>query len=383
VVVAATTLAGCGGSVSGAPIPVTASPAGDAAESVLDTGGYPTTRASPPGTAGSVSHGRILEGQRMANYVVVPSDVDAGLVRAIPQNTSVLKAVDELPDSLSAEPSQHFVVGFSTARHSAGPRSALLINIVLRFTDPAMAFAAADDMAAQYARTLGGPPPGVVSIPGHANALAFGSAGGDSAGVHSVTAHGSYVLYQFARSDGLDNARSLVGRTLDLQEPSIDRFVPVDPSRFGDLPADPTGLLSRTLPLEPDTPSGGIRVYQAGAALHYEDNPARSAALFAAAGVTAISIGKATVFRAADAAGAQRVTDALSSEGRDGGYRPVRGVDGLSAARCFDGGRDGDVSPRRFYCVGAVGQYAFEVFSAQEHDAHQQLAAQYRILAGR
>jgi hypothetical protein len=346
----------------------------------LDTGSYPVTPSKPPSTAGSVSNGRLLEGQRMANYVVVPTAVDPALARTVPQNTSVLETSDDLPESLPNDVAQRFVVGFSTGRQSAGPPSQVLINMVLRFTDPAAADAAARDMAAQYWYGDGSQPPAAVSIPGHRSAVASGSDNGDDADVESVSAHGPYVLYQYALSDGLDGASALVAKTLDLQEPLIDRFAPVDPSKFADLPVDDTGLMSRTLPVAADAPFSGIHVYLPAAALHFRTDPIASEKLFAATNVQAISMGRTTVFETADAQGAQRVAADLVTEFEGRGYHGATGVTGLPVARCFDGGRDGDSSPRRFFCVGYVDRYAFAAFSNQERDAHQQLAAQYLML---
>ena len=369
--------------MAGAPFVVAASTTGDVGAAALDTGNYPITPTPTLGTAGSATYGRILEGYRMANYVVVPNQVDPGLLRARPQNTFVLRSADDLPDPLPPEQPQHFVVGFSTARSSAGPRSQVLINVVLRFTDAAAAGDAASAMAAYYSGVGVSRSTVTVWIPGHPNTSAFQSEADDGAALSSVTARGSYVLYQYAVSDGLDKASTLVAKTLDVQEPMIDRFVPVDSSRLADLPADPTGLMRRTLPMGPtDAPFNHIRVYQAAAALHVMPNPSSSAALFTAAGVDAVSLGKTTVIEAANSVGAQRIADTLAASRENSGYHPAAGGIGLASARCFDGGRDGDTSPRRFYCVGLASRYAFEVFSDQERDAHQQVAAQYRILTG-
>ena len=343
---------------------------------LLDTGAYPTTASSPPSKAGTEWFGRVLEGHRMANYVVVPSQVDPRLTRAIPQNTNTLQNAGDLPVPLDEDDSKDFVVGFSTARSSAARQ--VLINIVLRFTAPAAAADVAADTAALYARTTGTSHGGTVSIPRRPPTLAFASETAEGAELHSVTPHGPYVLFQYARSkQGVSDAITLVSKTLDMQEPLIDQFVPDDPSRFADLPTDETGMLSRTLP-DPGLPTGGF-VYQPRAALHFQDDSAKAASMFAASGVLAVSAGKSTVYEAADPAKAQGLADSFAADRHDNGYRPAAAVNGLPA-RCFDGGRDNDASPRNFYCTGSAGRYAYEIFSTDQVDAHRQVAAQYRLL---
>lgn len=343
---------------------------------LLDTGAYPTTASSPPGTAGPGWLGRVLEGHRMANYVVVPSQVDPRLTRAIPQNTNTLQTADDLPAPLDEDDRKAFIVGFSTARSSAARQ--VLINIVLRFTTAAAAADVAGDTAALYARTTGTPHGGTVSIPGGRLTLAFASETAEGAELHSVTPHGPYVLFQYARSkQGVNDAITLVSKTLDMQEPLIDQFVPDDPSRFADLPTDETGLLSRTLP-DPDVPAGGF-VYQPRAALHFQDDSAKAATMFAASGVLAVSAGKSTVYEAADPSTAQGLADSFAADRHNDGYRPAAPVNGLPV-RCFDGGRDNGASPRNFYCIGSARRYVYEIFSTDQVDAHRQVAAQYRLL---
>ncbi|HME49356.1 DUF7373 family lipoprotein [Mycobacterium sp.] len=345
---------------------------------VADAGRYPTTPGPPPGRAGTDSYGRVLEGLRMAEYVVVPSQVDPALTRAIPQNTNTLRTGDELPDPLDADDKQNFVVGFSTARSSAADQ--VLLNIVLRFTSAAAAADVAQDTADLHARTA---QRATIPIPRHSATLAFGSETAQGAELHSITAHGPYVFLQYARSkQGVRGAVTLVSGTLDLQEPLIDQFVPDDPSRFADLSTDDTGLLRRTLPLAPqdaDLPARGWDL-QPRAALHFQEDSAKAAPLFAVTGVVAVAAGKSTVYEAADRFGAERLAERLAADRRGDGYRPAAAVSEVPAARCFGGGRDDDASPRNFYCAGSAGRYAYEIFSSDQVDAHRQVAAQYRLL---
>jgi hypothetical protein len=221
-----------------------------------------------------------------------------------------------------------------------------------------------------------------IQIPGHPQAVAVRVDNGGATTVSSLTAHGPYVLYEGAQSSsGADAATALVASALDLQEPRIDQFTPTDPSRLADLLVDRTGLLARTLPFATNhSPANGVAVYTPRAALHFEDDPARMAALFQAANIESVSVSKARVYQSADPAGARRVADALAANASDSGYRTASGPPSLAAARCFDGGHGPYEVPRRFYCVAVADRYAFEVFSDRERDAHQHIAAQYRML---
>jgi hypothetical protein len=375
---------GCGGTVAGSPVPAVVGGEHTAAVNIasLDTGPYPTRARKPLGTAGSSSRGRILEGQRMANDVVMPYEVDPTLRRAIPQSTSTLDSARELPASLGGAAAAHgFLVGFSTGRRSVSPGGEVLINIVLRFPDPGAAVQAAADMAATEGSGQPRTPADVVPIPDHPTAIGFRSGTGTAAGVTSFAPHGSYVFYDYAQSgDGPDSAAALIGKVIALQQPRIDQFSPTDPSKFAEIPIDSTGLLVRTLPLTADSASPDGAVYFPRAALHFQDEPDVAAATFDAAGVQAVAVSRTRIYQAGDAAGAARVADTLAGDARDNGYRPAGAVPGLPSARCFDGSRDPGSSPRRFYCVGVEDRYAYEVFSEHEHDAHQQVAAQYRLL---
>jgi hypothetical protein len=381
-----TLIGGCSASIAGVPVAsFDPKPVASASDVLPDTGAYPTVPGPPAGRAGSEEYGRHLEGQRMANYVVVPSEVDPTLTIAIPQNTFTVTSPDGLPDPLDADDAKDFVVGYSTARSSLGHD--VLINMVVRFTNPATAADAAEDMAALYASDSGSPATGNVSIPRHPGTRAFMSPDGGAAELHTASAHGPYVLIQFVQSnDGDGAATALVARTLDLQEPLIDRFVADDPTHLADLPADTTGLLSRTLRKDPRySPYPGVWVLGPRAALHGQDNPVKAAAAFADAGVQAVSTGKSTVYQTADAHGAQRLADGLIAEGLADGYEPALAIGGVPTARCLYDGRDGDAddSPRQFYCVGTADRYAFEVYSDQGSDAGQEMAAQYLLLTAR
>jgi hypothetical protein len=94
---------------------------------LLHPGNYPTKRLDPMGTAGGRGH--IVESQRMAEYVVLPSDVDTsmtkqgnlnGLGTALPLPTAGL--IDEFVTSGTQKilESHNYVAGFAARFGSPG-----------------------------------------------------------------------------------------------------------------------------------------------------------------------------------------------------------------------------------------------------------------------
>lgn len=380
-------IAGCTSTVAGSAVKATGgSTVGGTNSSRLDPGNYPAKPGSPYGNANSPGVGAVIDAHRMAANVVVPDEVDPALTKPSWFNTGTLG----MPDLISIDiPSpgpeiaaaHHVLFGFSTCRVSAGPADQeMLINVVLRFPDPAAAVAAATELAARVPPPAPGHP---VPIPNYPAALAAAYDAQDFHAVASFVPRGPYLLYQYAQSpQGPDAAVRLVATTLDLQGPRIDAFVPTDPAHFPDLPIDSTGFLNRVVP--PDKGANGTAdsgTYQAQAALHFEAD-AKARQLFAAAGIDAVAILRTTVYRARDAASAQQMAEmAAADTGVQPGAKPDVGVPGVPSAKCFEMGQSPrDVSPARFQCFAAAGRYAFRAASQDLLDVQQQMASQYLML---
>jgi hypothetical protein len=402
-------LAGCTSTVAGVAVHAPAPADSDgAAVALLDTGSYPTTPNHPFGTAGSVSIGGFFEGQRIAEYVVGPWQVEETLRQLSPEVTSVMNDAalalgffnDSLPDIAKAH---GLIAGFSSERSAEGPGPQRgLWNVVLRFPDPNAAAAASREMAATNP-LAGGAPVRPVTIPSKPEAAASAyDVGGGAVIVQSFTAHGPYVLYQSAEANANIRDTSfaerlagvLVSNALGKQEVTIDRFVPTDPAKLVDLPKDPTGrLLARTLwapDLHAPASSG---VWQPIAALHFEDDPIKSAALFATSGVETVSQMLTKVYQTHNAQGAARVVERFAADTRTvRDVKPTTGVPGLPAATCFvrsTGWAPSTDPPTlrqfawHFKCIARADRYAFIAYSDNEEDVKQQTAAQFRILAGK
>jgi len=404
----AMSLAACATTVTGTEEKQPGPPPAGVQAALLDHGNYPIKPRPPLGNVKSEFDGRVLEGDRMANNVVLPYEVDPALVKPTPMQVYTVKDADALvtvlPNAVpAAAAAQNFIVGFSTGRETFGNAPYKeLINLVMQFPDPAAAAAAAGDMAAKYANPapsdqqsgfpqMGAKPQQPFGIPRHPEALGststeqllpeYGS--GTGYVVSAFTAHGQYVLYQWGlSSDNVGSAAELVAHTIDMQAPLIDRFMPAAPSQFAGLPADPTGLLARTLPVaSQDTEINQNAVYEPRAALHFADDPPTVADAFKANGVQNVSMAQTTVYQAIDAAGAQNLADTLAAvttkvESYD---KPIAGIDGYPAAKCFTTDKQDTVSAK-FYCVAPADRYVIEANGQQDENTRQQVAAQYLIL---
>lgn len=355
---------------------------------LLKPGNYPTAPVPVP----SEGYNRwILEGQRMSAYVVLPTDIDPALTDIAPLGTLPIKGASALALMLGQAGAKiaadnNFVVGFSSERlvEGDGPRPSLQI-LVMRFPDPAQAVAAATALNAGADMTQDKPRE-PFAVPRHPEALtSTWTAIDGSTHVASFAPHGTYVLHgrTSVRDGGADRGAELIAAALDRQAPRIDQFAPTELSKVRDLPVDPTGLVARTL----QEPVGNATVvngtYEPAGVLHYEDDPAAIGEVFAATGVDTIVLGRATVYRARDTAGATRMAEYLSSiEANRPGTTPGPAVEGMPNAKCFFRGVDPPGSLPRYRCVAVAANFAYTTSAQQDLDATQQTAAQYLMLSG-
>ncbi len=389
-------LVGCSPMVAGSPMKAPSS--GDVVVAVLDTGRYPTIAASPMGPAGTEDQGRLLEAQRMANNVVGPWEVDPAL-RGWLVDTGVkpvagaLRQVGEDQCAICDVAATHgFVLGFYSARRStaSGARTDLLVG-VLRFADSGAAAAAATEIVAKTLPLDPQFPMRPIQIAAHPDAKAYAmdfpnNPGGKVTAVKSFTPHGIYLLYVWADATDANAAATLVSSTLDRQKPLIDRFYPADPATFAGLPRDPTGLLARTVPLTGDRidPSR-MTVYEPRAALQFDSDPIDTAGLFSQTGVQNVSMGKTEVFEAIDATAAGQLLNGFvdDSTKMTPPSKPADAIPYLPGSKCVQlqlAQGLGTAPTTVFSCFVVADRYLIEADSAQLSDAHQQTAAQYRML---
>ena len=391
-------VAGCSAVVDGSAVKAAGGPApGTVDVALLNPGNYPTKPLPPMGAAGTPAAGALLEGRRMAEFVVGPWEVDPALVAgyhflgtsgAFPLKSEGLESV-VFPPVAQAVYRHNFISGYVDAREVDGKK--VLFNFVLRMADPESATAAARDMAQA---TLDNPEEGIspsamssIAVPGHpeANAIShsFDHYGGNLRWnvVVSYTAHGPYVLMQKAQStENADIAVGLVAKAIDLQAPRIDEFTPTDPAQLPNLPRDPTGLLAKALPV----PEGSGRLnnratFVGYGLLHYQVDPVATAKVFADAGVDVGVSGDAWVIQARDAAGAAAVADDAVRGFTATGAASVDPVPNLPGSHCLKlSGDDGG-----FWCGATADRYEFEVSGLQLNDVYQRAAAQYIMLTAK
>jgi hypothetical protein len=375
--------AACSTAVEGSAVKESGAATGPTVEiSKLDVGPYPTQPGQPLGVTGNPLRGALVEAQRMANNVVGPWEVDSTLTGPFGVGATVLLSPQDLanigPEPFVAAVGQHsFINGFVSARTAEGQK--ILLNAVLRFSDPESAAAAATELGDIAAKTGEGVQR--AQIPGHPDAQAAsytqteGSTGKRWGAVRAFTAHGPYVFMQLAQAvDGMDPALGLVAKTIDLQGPAIDKFRATDPAEFGDISLDPTGLLARTLPV-PDKEATTIQntTYEQRGALQFQNDPSRSAPLFSETGTDLVAMAKTNVYQTKDSESAARIVDGFYAELQPTS-QPAKPVNNLPDSRCLQ------LADKSFYCLGAADRYAIETTSDNLLDAQQQVAAQYAML---
>jgi hypothetical protein len=365
--------------------------------SVLDPGKYPITALPPLGNAGSDQVGRLLEGRRMANYVVGPWQADSTVTAPGANSAAVIAEPKQLgsavwPPITAGAYNLPFVVGFVSERQNPGAAPQITLrNVVLRFAGPDVASEAAQNMTTAArnmphvptATPIVTEPEQALAVPHHADStgtvLTFQEGDQTVRELTALTAHGPYVLVQVVRcAAGPDCETALAARILDLQLPLIDTFEPTPANQFPALPLDPTGLVARTL--APLADQGAGAGYQLTGALQLEDNPVEAGPLLSAAGVDFVSTNLTTVYQAKDPASAQTLAGTYSdAAAKTPAAQAASPVPGLPQSRCIQVAGSNGLVPR-FWCLAAAGRYTIKAVARQLDNAHQQIAAQYRIL---
>lgn len=207
--------------------------------------------------------------------------------------------------------------------------------------------------------------------------------------VQSWTTHGEYLMRTYV-SDGLATPPDHIPlleftRTiLDEQVRRLDSYQPTPADRLSEVPADIDGLLDRALPYpEPGSYDDPTGVFPARVFLHLDARPDLAARAFEDSGVDLVARGDSLVYRAADAAGAERLLGALAGQHTDmdrtdapAGTPPV--------TRCVQELAGTAASPRTYRltrCYLTYDSYVAAVDAYQPQDLTQRIAAQYLLLA--
>ncbi|WP_330232964.1 hypothetical protein OHA40_11075 [Nocardia sp. NBC_00508] len=353
----------------------------------LDVGSY-ATQPRELGPVKNPEQARMVEAERLANFVPAPSDIDPAFVHANPSIAKIFiepkAALGRIMDvSRFAEAAPDFVAGFlSSAGSAPDNRGTDLVNAVLIFPDEQKASAAAAalervDFEANERNTR-------VQLPKYPAAHAHWQPQEQSIG--SWFATGRFVVYTwiydyvkiFLEKVDFAELHTLVEKSLDRVVPSIGRFTPTPVDQLMTLPIDMDGMLNRALPRPREDswidPPGA---YTGHGALHFTTDSAEDRRQIEAAGVDRFATDGTDLYRARDAAAAARLR-----EDRGGLTKKFRGAEspkGLPVARCkeYIGNKTVVV---RFYCSVTYDRYAAFAWSHQLLDAQQRISAQYALL---
>ncbi|MVU78894.1 hypothetical protein GPX89_16780 [Nocardia sp. ET3-3] len=387
--------AACGSDAASPPQPT--EPAIDLTK--LDTGNLPTA-PKVYGNAVNLDQGRLLEAERLADYLPWPSEIEpevkypanpwSSAVRPFMDfgSAAMTKRMDADPGAMNAA-AKGFTSGYLIAGKSDKDieLSYELENVVLLFSDEKSAADAAQalgqvdlDASAEHQR---------VSIDKYPNAFAYLTEDPDhyAAGLlQSWYATGRYVIYTHVNDNVMDAIRtrdlpklvSHVQHSIEAISPAVAKFPATPQDRLQNLPIDPDHVIGRALQTVVDDPAqAGIPgVYDRHGALQLlqgEDE----IKLMDEAGVDRVAWKGEFLFRARDAAGAAKIVANHSQLSRT--YVRVDSPQGLPNAVCrkYTGPEAGAIP---YYCFVWHDRYAAESSASQLLDAQQRISAQYAML---
>lgn len=365
--------------------------AGESTGEQADPGGYPTTPNVLASTAGSEEAGRIAEGARLAEYVLVPTFVLTDYTVDTSGWTFVIKDPAALVD-IVAEPlpgiaeQDGMISGFSSARQTVPDDKDFansVINAVLTFPSAEQATAAAQDLNDAIGAKSGSSD--VASIPGFdEQTVAKVQTYNDSVGAELFFAHNSIVHYVWNQTkDGSGNSMAkTLGKLLAAQIAASESFVPTQVENLSRLPADRDGMLAHTL-LRPANTGGNSdvtsnRVFGIRGMKHFFVNPLDDEATINAAGIDLVARGLTAVYRAKDDAGSALLQAEYWRQ--YGEYYPdaqeYTGPSQVPGIRCLT------TKDALTACVFTHGRYTVEASSNTEDDIDAQVIAQYNLLNG-
>jgi hypothetical protein len=323
----------------------------------------------------------ILEGHRLAQYVVaapsiVPLYSHSASLSTLPmKGPSAISLVLPDPTPKVAERGGMYA-GFSAARSQPDGEGALLIAAFV-YPDAAAAAKAAGDLSA----STKGDKDVALMVPGQPKAVGWTGPATKTQFAHAFVAVGPVVAYAWtedvpAKKAGLP---TVIGKALTAEVAALKGYQPTPKAKLQDLRTDVDGLYARTLPQKPDNRSVVDGVWAAKGALHYQTSYTDSAKLFAETGVDVVSMGRDTLYRAKDAAGADKIRDAFIAEtGKS--YSKMTPYDPgttAGAAKCLQ-----DSLSATYYCMATIDRVAMEYSSDSPEDMKKSLDAQVALLTG-
>lgn len=366
--------------------------------SQLDVGNNRTT-FKEYGKPNSPEQAKLVAAMRLGNQLPLPHEIDpeskyppaavSDAVRTFIQykSSAIKLRMRANLDQLDETAGKGLICGFvTTARSSDVPSLAYeLENLVMLYDTAENAAAGANALAdAEMASEAGNEPIQIGKFPTARGQVNPGGPGQ----LRSWYAVGRYVIFTYVYDSVMgalktaDQAKlvALAEKSIETISPRIKEFPAVTADKLMDQDVDPDGVLGRALhTVSVDENQRGIPgVYDRHGGLQLSSYPVEDAKLFEETGVDRVAWQGGFVFRARDAAGAQKVAAERAKLSRV--FRSVESPKNLPFARCIE-----YVGPERFatkyYCTVSFDRYAAWQAANQLNDLHQRISAQYAVLA--
>lgn len=390
-------LTGACGSDSEAEAPVTpVEPTVDLA--TLDVGNF-TTQPKPYDKVKSIELAKLVEAERLANYLPLPSEIMpeakyapsamGGAIRPfIDFSSAAMKTRATADPNAMNEAAKGFISGFVTTGRSDAQASLSyeLDNVAMIFSD--------DQSAADAAAALGkldlesSPDNQAVQIPNHPEAVAFTTDNISGPGqLRSWYATGRFVIYTYVydsvmsalKERDLPKLLERAQRSIETIAPRLAKFPATPVDQLMELRTDPDNMLVRALStVVDDTSQRGIPgAYERQGGLHISGAPNVDAELFQQTGVDRVAWRGSYLYRTQDPAAAAKFVDARSETSRK--FVRADSPKNLPNAQCRKaaGASKYEIS---YYCYVSHDRYVAEVAANQLLDAQQRISAQYALL---
>ncbi|MBF6083604.1 hypothetical protein IU485_19745 [Nocardia cyriacigeorgica] len=398
VILLAITVAGCGDTLSGRPVP------GEIDVRDLDTGNYPTLAVDAhddPIDAPFYDMAQVA-GMRLADFTATADEIDPSIKYNLHYDVSY-KLIDTDLDRFGTDlgkiaKSNRFLYAFSTGgssspisiSRSAGQwpkkheRGASTINtLILQLPDSAAAERTAQQLYdADLAHFKDKNQP--VELGKYPNARSHWNP--ESTFIRSTIARSSYVVVFLisAPTSDLPSLTTLTEKAYDTQLPLLDLLPPISDMEVLSLPWDPDRLVVRAMdPLNSGRPSLNDSALNVGMRGILHSAPDRGTARSSYTAMDAVRFGTAgesIVVRTENYDTARKaVTDKLFPVSTIRTADPVPNIPDSTCAETAE--KFGLARFDRFVCMVAYHNFVGIVQSDQLIDVHQRAAAQYSILA--
>lgn len=363
-----------------------------------DPGDYRTTPwAFTDKTVTSVGRGSVVESERLAEFVALPTEIDPGLTVAWPQRTFPVPDAYTLDKAfsghttdaiVSVDEDHGFYAGYVSGRRAVGGDREI-VHAVLQFPDAESAQAAAQtlhqdmftretkfDQPDEYEYPIAALPGSLISAQHYDHAISG----------QALTAYGRHLIYTkvYAPRDDREWFDRALTTAVEVQRPLLDRFPVTEPEDLANLEHDHDDVLILTISDgEPDETKPHLyAVLGPRGAAHQAVDQVGLLEAMTTSGTTHFAVGGTNLYKSSTTDGAEILFDLLpglirSGAGDSTSITAAATPAGVPNTRCFD-----VVTAAEAYaqCVVVHGQYVGEIRGDDLVDAHHLTAAQYLTL---